>query len=389
MERYGHKINLETVQKEQLNNYLKQFYAEAQPKITPDRKRKFQDTNLASEYHRNTMKNARAAINRHFRDISRSIDIVRDTVFQEANDILDAKLKSNLKAGLNLPTAHKPIIPPKDLQAIHSYLKANNPIALRYRAWFILSIQFVSRGLEFHPQLNRNSLQIHADEEGREYIHLTHDVKEKQNQSGITNEKRIYAIEGDSENCPVQNLKAFMAHCDPNAEKLFCHVNKLALEAPDVCQIWYNTKPVSTKQFTSFMGDISRNAGLDTRYTAHCLRATATQGLDDAGCEIRHIMFMTGHRNEASVRSYSRGTTTEQKMKMSKILTELSTGSRENSQLNSCAVPVPSSDGPNPTYENKKITMCQQDSGMGMFNPSSCTFSNCTFTLQSSLNTPN
>ena len=264
-ERCGGEVNLSEVSKEELNDKLKVFYAEAQPKQTESRKRKFTDSNVATEYHRNTMKNARAAINRHFRDINRRIDIVKDSDFQEANDMLDAKVKTNLKAGLNLPTQHKPIIPSADLKLINVYLQKDNPITLRYRIWYILSIQFVSRGIEFHPQLKRNSFQLKQDENGVDYFLLTHEVKEKQNQHGISNEKRMYASD-DPETCPVRNLQYFLQKCHPQAEKLFCQINKLAIESPELASIWYTTKPVSPRQFTSFMGDISRNAGLGARY---------------------------------------------------------------------------------------------------------------------------
>ena len=246
---------------------MKVFYAEAQPKQTESRKRKFTDNKIAAEYHRNTMKNARAAINRHFRDINRRVDIVKDAEFQEANDMLDAKVKTNLKAGLNLPTQHKPIIPSADLKLIKVYLQKDNPIALRYRIWYIVSTEFVSRGLEFHPQLNRNSFTLQKDENGLEFFQLTHEVKEKQNQTGITNGKRMYA--DDPENCPVRNIQYYLERCHPDAEKLFCQINKLAIESPEMAATWYTTKPVSPRQFPSFMGDICRNAGLEARYY-HC-----------------------------------------------------------------------------------------------------------------------
>ena len=44
-----------------------------------------------------------------------------------------------------------------------------------------------------------------------------------------------------------------------------------------------------------FMGDISKNAQCIKTYTADCLRATAIQGMNDAGVEIRHIMYMSGY----------------------------------------------------------------------------------------------
>ena len=56
---------------------------------------------------------------------------------------------------------------------------------------------------------------------------------------------------------------------------------------------------------------VSKNAKCTTNYTAHCLRATAIQCMNDAGFEIRHIMHMSGH--ESSVRSYNRNCSTDQK----------------------------------------------------------------------------
>ena len=71
---------------------------------------------------------------------------------------------------------------------------------------------------------------------------------------------------------------------------------------------------------------ISKNAKCTTRYTAHCLRATAIQGMSDAGLELRHIMLMSGHKNESSVRSYSRDCSTSQKKSISTTLSTLVSG---------------------------------------------------------------
>ena len=43
-------------------------------------------------YHKNTLKNSRAAINRHLNDIGRSVDIVRDKEYKTANQALDGML---------------------------------------------------------------------------------------------------------------------------------------------------------------------------------------------------------------------------------------------------------------------------------------------------------
>ena len=102
-------------------------------------------------------------------------------------------------------------------------------------------------------------------------------------------------------------------------------------------------------------------------------------------------MFMTGHRNEASVRSYSRGTTEEQMFKMSRILTDVSTGGHNHkhskfSQTPAAQMPklLPSkSNQPQPAFSNKSPETRDLQLRAGTFNPASCTFANCTFTINS------
>ena len=119
----------------------------------------------ASEYHKNYLRCIRSAVNRHLQDLGRDIDIVRDTASKQANNTLDGKMKQNVRKGLSRRTQHKPIIPRTDLIKISSYLYPKtgtslNPILLRYRVWYDLSLHFVSHGLEFHHQLDIHSFHL-------------------------------------------------------------------------------------------------------------------------------------------------------------------------------------------------------------------------------------
>lgn len=115
-----------------LSPHLRQFYAEAQPKNTTQRAKQLTE-GQTQEYHKNTLQNASAAINRHLKDIGRSIDIVRDSDFKPANAMLNAKLKFNLRNGLSRPTQHHQIIPDEELLKINAYLQRNDPVSLRFR----------------------------------------------------------------------------------------------------------------------------------------------------------------------------------------------------------------------------------------------------------------
>ena len=54
------------------------------------------------------------------------------------------------------------------------------------------------------------------------------------------------------------------------------------------------------------MKNISQEAKLSKCYTNHSIRATAVSILDKSGFEARHIMAVSGHKNETSIRSYSK-----------------------------------------------------------------------------------
>ena len=82
------------------------------------------------------------------------------------------------------------------------------------------------------------------------------------------------------------------------------------------------------------MKNIKREAKLFKCYTTHSIRATALTILDKSGFEARHIMAVSGHKNEASIRSYSK-TDICTKKKMSETLTTRCEVSEELSVMNS------------------------------------------------------
>jgi hypothetical protein len=87
---------------------------------------------------------------------------------------------------------------------------------------------------------------------------------------------------------------------------------------------------------------ICREAGITTPYTNHCLRATAITSLDSAGFEARDIMTVSGHRSEASIRSYSK-TSDDKKRSMSAAISKLMPSSKVEAPVQpSSSVPLES-----------------------------------------------
>ena len=91
MEVFSEFLNFESVIPEVLAQKLRRFYCEAKPKNTAKRA---EDLTLAQSenYHKNSLKSIRSAINRHLQDLGRSIDIVRDKEFKSANNTLNGML---------------------------------------------------------------------------------------------------------------------------------------------------------------------------------------------------------------------------------------------------------------------------------------------------------
>ena len=98
---------------------------------------------------------------------------------------------------------------------------------------------------------------------------------------------------------------------------------------------WYTSKPIGINELGGFMKNISKRLSLSKIYTNHCIRATTVTVLSAEGLEARHIMRVTGHRCESSLRSYDHDNTIIQKRKISEILAR-----RSKSNFKSIAVPV-------------------------------------------------
>ena len=68
------------------------------------------------------------------------------------------------------------------------------------------------------------------------------------------------------------------------------------------------------------MKKLSIEAKLSCVYTNHSIRATTITILDECSYKARHIMALSGHPNESSIRSYASQTSLSTKRKMSETL---------------------------------------------------------------------
>ena len=70
-------------------------------------------------------------------------------------------------------------------------------------------------------------------------------------------------------------------------------------------EIWYERMRVGHDPLERFMRFLSENAKLSKIYTNHSIRATVITNLSNSGYEARHIIAVTGHKSESTVKQYA------------------------------------------------------------------------------------
>lgn len=101
----------------------------------------------------------------------------------------------------------------------------------------------------------------------------------------------------------MRSLKFYLSKLHPDSDDFFQRPKKLVDKNVSV---WYSKQAVGRNTIGTFMSTISAKAGLKTRYTNHCIRATTVTRLRDSGIDPHDIVSVTGHRCVASIESYSK-----------------------------------------------------------------------------------
>ena len=320
----------------ELDNYLRQFYAEARTK----------DGEL---YSRSSLLGIRNAIERYLNNppLNRGISITKGIEFQASNKLLQSQIKLNKRENKE-NTKHKPPIPEADLQKLKSSnaIRGDNPWGLLRNVWLHINLYWCRRGREGQRELTKQSFQFLMDESGREYVSMTHDEATKNHPGGIDDissvekEARMYSTSEDQLFDGLNCLKVYLQKLNPHCEALFQYP-KQAVTHED--QVWYTNKPLGVNRLTGMMKEISKLASLSRIYTNHSVRATAITLWSNAQVPSRHIMAISGHRSEASLKNYNARPSSQQLRACSDILSGALSGrpqlSQEPSFSNAVAIP--------------------------------------------------
>lgn len=304
----------------QLDANLRRFYPEAR-KTTGEM------------YSKKTLLGFRHAIERYMNQppFNSGLKLSSDPRFNRSNQMLDAQLVQ-MKRQNKDDTNHKPVIESQDLQKLKTSkaLSPDNPWSLLRNVWFHLILFFCRRGREGQRELKTSSLKFEVDASGRHYATMAHDEATKNHPGGIkdvnSSEKKSRMYETDESNDGYKALRLYLSKTNPKCESLFQYPKRNWAPTDDV---WYENRPVGINKLDSMMREISKEAGLSRIYTNHSVRATSITLMSNAGIPNRHIMAISGHRNEQSLAHYNTRPSTEQLHHCSEVLSQNLSSSRQ------------------------------------------------------------
>ena len=281
----------------ELDNNLRAFYAEARNKE-------------GKEYGKSTLLCLRSGIERYlnFPPYNRGLKFSQNPVFKNLNMMLNAKIK-DLKQQGKENVEHKPDISTQDLQKLkhHPELSPSTPLGLVRNVWFHTTLYWCRRGREGQRNLTSSSFKFFKDENNRLYATMTHNESTKNHPGGIGDvesfekEGRLYQTTDDPGD-GFHALQFYISKLNPECTAFFQYP-KQKWSLSD--SIWYENCPLGIQKLGTMMKEMSEAAGLSKKYTNHSVRATAITLWSNAGLSNRHIMAISSHQNEQSLRSYN------------------------------------------------------------------------------------
>ena len=112
-------------------------------------------------------------------------------------------------------------------------------------------------------------------------------------------------------------MKPYLEKINPNCSAFFQHPKANFSPEDDV---WFEQRPLGVNTLANMMKNISKAAILSRIYTNHSIRATAITLWSNAGVPNRHIMCISGHRNEQSLAHYNSRPSVSQLQNCSEVL---------------------------------------------------------------------
>ena len=179
-------------------------------------------------------------------------------------------------------------------------------------------------------ELRKDSFGFGIDSTGARYVFQKRDELTKNRENSEAKEGGLMFERKGDPTCPVRSMDMYMSRLNPQCEVFFQRPKRQVSEGEAV---WYDNQVVGINTLGGKMKALSKQADLSREYTNHSICATSVTILDHCGFEARHIMCVSGHKSETSIRSYASKTSDEMKLAMSSGLSKALCGNPSPSHL--------------------------------------------------------
>lgn len=297
--------DLEQMSEADLCSQLKSFYAAVR-------------SQKGDLYSKKSMISIRYGIQKHFLKI-KNTDVVNNDAFKPANLVFQAmlvKLKQEGKGAI----VHKPPIEVDDIAIIYKSFNLDVPNDLQNKVFVDFMLFYCNRGRENLRELKKTDFSFHGSGDNKYIALRDHSTKNHRGDSKDDNESqggRLYVMPSNPL-CPVKSFVKYLSVLHPDCDYFWQRPKPIEKKTVD---IWFDKAPLGKNTLGDKMKNLSKQLNLSKLYTNHSLRATTITLLDNKGFEARHIMSISGHKTESSIRSYSR-TDDTQKRKIAKALSD-------------------------------------------------------------------
>ena len=131
---------------------------------------------------------------------------------------------------------------------------------------------------------------------------------------------RVYEIRGFSL-CPVKTYELYISRLHPMQKRLW-QTPRMDVTWDD--EVWYDNDKLGKNRIQGLMPSLVTDAGFqDKTLTNHCIRSTCITVLDNNGFEAHHIMCVSGHKREESIKLYASRVPFAKKREMSNALSSV------------------------------------------------------------------
>ena len=219
--------------------------------------------------------------------------------------------------------SHHPEIIKDDLEKLYSSFDLSTQKGLQQKFLFDIMFHLVRRGRENLRQQTKSTFAFATDSQQRKYVYQAVDELDKNHREN--DDPRDSATDGRMHErpgplCPVKSFENYLSKLHPQQQSLWRRPKETAMENTES---WYIATLHSAKILCeTLMKTILREANLSQIYTNHSVRATAVTVLDHSNVEARHIIRVSWHKSESSIRSYARRLLENKKWKLSTTLAE-------------------------------------------------------------------